>query len=66
MPSTEHIGHSILGAVVLIVIFSFFWPLLAKEGLFSGISFGLMAVIGVAAGWIVIGPAEVGADLLAD
>lgn len=66
MISPKEIGASIVSAVLLLVIFSHLWPLLPKEGMFSDISFGLMAVVGVVAGLIVIGPGKIGMSILSE
>jgi hypothetical protein len=66
MISPSTIAKSIGSALLLALIFSFIWPLLPKEGVFSGLSWQLRAAVIAICGLIVIGPGQVAYDMVTD
>ena len=66
MVSANQIGESIIYPVLIVTVFSFLWPILPKEGLFSPLSWQLKAAIIFFSGLVVIGPGQVAYDLITD
>jgi hypothetical protein len=66
MVSGKQIGLSLVYALVLVMVFSFLWPYLPKEGIFGSLSWQVKAAVGLISGLLVIGPGRVAWDFLMD
>jgi len=66
MATANQIGESVVYSLLIVVAFSFLWPLLPKEGLFASLSWQLKAAIILFSGFVVIGPGQVAYDFITD
>ncbi|TKR25755.1 hypothetical protein [Natronomonas salsuginis] len=66
MSTASEIGKSVIGSVLLVIIFAYLWSYLPKEGIWGGLSWEIKAVVVFISGMLVIGPGKVALEMVTD
>jgi hypothetical protein len=66
MVTASEIGKSVIGSILLVIIFAYLWPHLPKEGIWRGLSWQIKAAVVFISGMLVIGPGRVALEMVTD